>query len=252
VFAPRLKRAGIVHTGTAAGALLLGCAREPLPRPRLEIVAPDTASSFEEDFGLVTPSQPSHRHLAPQVHRRRDCANPRSSAFYFPVGTFRGPNQPHHYDVDASDREYVSAILRAIDEPSLSCRDRRSTDLRLVWIRNLRQPVVVRVSIPADQSFEPYVLVDAPGYDGGSLIERHYRALNRTDRRALVASLESTSFWTMPSAFDPPFPDADSLVVEARVGAAYHLVGRRLAARDRFRELGELLMELGGLPLPQD
>jgi hypothetical protein len=56
----------------------------------------------------------------------------------------------------------------------------------------------------------------------------------------------------MPSAFDPPFPDADSFIVEARVAAAYHVVGRRLSGRTPFRELGETFLKLAGVPNPQD
>jgi hypothetical protein len=208
--------------------------------------------SFDDDYGLMTPSPLSSRLLAPDVQRRRGCANPRNAAFFFPIGTFRGPDQPRHYDVDASDRAGVSAILSAVREPSLSCRSRSSMDFRLVWIRSFHQPVVVRVTIPGDQSVQPYVVIDAPGYDGGSLIERRHRTLNHTERRMLVASLESARFWSMPSEFDPPFPDAESFVVEARVAAAYHVVGRRLSAPGPFRELGKLFIKVAGLPAPQD
>jgi len=56
----------------------------------------------------------------------------------------------------------------------------------------------------------------------------------------------------MLSAFDPPFPDADSFLVEARVAAAYHVVGRRLEKAGPFRELGALFIKMAGLPAPQD
>jgi hypothetical protein len=116
----------------------------------------------------------------------------------------------------------------------------------------MRQPLVVRVTIPDDRSLDAYVLIDAPGYDGGTLIERRQRTLRNSERRRLAASLESANFWRMPSAFDPPFPDAESFLVEARVASAYHVVGRRLEKPSPFRELGELFIEIGDLPALQD
>ena len=209
-----------------AVVFMVACEQESLPIVHRQPMDSPPAPSFDDDFGLVAPPQPTERGLPVGVRRRRDCADPRSSGFFFPVGTFRGPGQPRHYDVDASDRHGVSAILRAVDEPSLSCRSRSSTDLRFVWIRSFQQAVVVRVSYPADRSYEPFVLVDAPGYDGGSLIERSRRALSRTDGQLLVASLESRAERRVPALLFPAL----------RVGGSRPLAQRRL--RDSGRAAG--------------
>jgi hypothetical protein len=251
---PTRARFAALLTGVAAGVSVLSCGSPGALPPSSdgETPSPVTLPSFDDDYGLMLPAPPADRNLARHVQRRGSCANPRSPAFFFPVGTFRGPDQPRHYDVDASNRVGLSAILDAVREPSLSCRSLRSADFRFMWIRNMRQPLVVRVIIPDDRSLDAYVLIDAPGYDGGSLIERRQQPLRDSERRRLVASLESADFWRMPSAFDPPFPDAESFLVEARVASTYHVVGRNLEKPSPFRELGEIFIKIAGLPAPQD
>ena len=242
----------LISVAAVVVALPCGCHAEPPPSTHVEDPAPTALPSFEDDYGLMSPAPPRERLLARHVQRRPSCADRRSSAFFFPTGTFRSPDQPRHFDVDASNRVGLSAVLDAVGEPSLSCRNSRSMDLRFLWIRNMRQSLMVRVTIPEDQSLEASVLTDGPGYDGADSIERRQRKLTRTERRLLVASLETAEFWKMLSAFDPPFPDADSFLVEARVAAAYHVVGRRLEKAGPFRELGALFIKMAGLPAPQD
>jgi hypothetical protein len=251
---PTRARFAALLTGVATGVGVLSCGSNTAPPPSSDVETPSpvTLPSFVDDYGLMLTAPPADRNLAGYVQRRGSCANPRSPAFFFPVGTFRGPDQPRHYDVDAYNRVGVSAILDAVREPSLSCRSLRSADFRFVWIRNMRQPLVVRVTIPDDRSLDAYALIDAPGYDGGTLVERQQRTLRDSERRQLIASLESANFWRMPSAFDPPFPDAESFLVEARVASAYHVVGRCLDKPSPFRELGELFIKIAGLPAPQD
>lgn len=211
--------------------------------PDFQLAPAEEPSPSSLDIGFsLTRSRPDVPTVADvRVSRRDGCSHRASTSYFLPEEAFRGPlSQPY---LDKSHREDLTLLLRELREPTLSCSDRRSLDYRLVWLPAFDRRVIIRVTIPTDEAGPTVVLADAR--------ERHARALRPNERSQLVTLLVLADFWNLDGAFDEPYPDAPTWVLEAREGGAYHVVGRHLVPPGHLRDLGAFFFTLVNLPVPR-
>jgi len=191
---------------------------------------------FDAAFGPISARYPSARWVD---SARSGCLVPRQNDYFFSRGTFREESPPPwHHPMDSHMRAGFSMALRALGERSLSCRAERAQRFRFLWER-VSGTRTITVTLPTDLAFAASVHLsgDAP------------RLLSTADEREFVAAFERAAFWSMPTFKDAVGLDGESWVVEARVGAHYHVVDRWSPPPSAFRDLGVIFMRLARLPV---
>src|SRR3954467_6279291 len=97
---------------------------------------------------------------------RRDCNDTAADTFFFPPGAL-GDRSPR-FDGDQFARNWYSQHLRAMSEPSLSCKEPVGTTYRFLWLRTWGAPIAVRVEKTAKGVALNAVELDgAGGYEPG-------------------------------------------------------------------------------------
>lgn len=194
--------------------------------------------------------------------------------FYFPAGTFFDPGYERYgsgdthggWESDASTREWFSAHLRAMREPSLSCGQLAASEsYRFLWLRTFHEPIAVRVSRTGERHTLDAVILDgAGGYDPGKVARRVQRELTQADWTRVSLALEQMNFQSMPSAEpwdvseDPATGglilrtsnDGAQWILERRSGS-YHAIDRHGGA-DGTGEAGRIFLDLSGLGIAED
>jgi hypothetical protein len=207
-------------------------ARSNISAPELEPTA-----SFEDDYFAALPGGQPRSRTPLSFFRRAGCQTRGVSSYFLPVEMFR----------DRWDGQVLPALLRVRREPSLSCGRRRSRDFRFLWQPDLAAGLVIRVTVPDDRAFVPYVLADGLEYDGPLLLERARHELSYDDLQKLTQLLDRANFWQMPTVGGQRGPDGATWVIEARVGSSYHVVERWSPPPGPFRDLGALFVRVASV-----
>lgn len=77
------------------------------------------------------------------------------------------------------------------------------------------------------------------------------RKLSSDEWQSLLDALTRSDFWKLPSWRGGGGVDGAQWIVEARVGARYHVVDRWTPQPGSFRDLGLLFLKLSGLSIPE-
>lgn len=169
---------------------------------------------------------------------------------YFPPGSLGPPSD--------GTRQWYSAELAGLKEPSLWQESKQSNrcTYRFLWLRSFNPAVSVRLDLHHDGSA---TLTAKVGNRVSNLDTRHLkidsisrRRVTRDHVRAFLRSVQSTSFWTLPTRERTTgMEDGAEWIVEAACDGRYHMVDRWSPANGPVRQLGtELVFGLAGLPIP--
>lgn len=196
------------------------------------------------------------------------------NTFYFPAGTFFDPGFEEFgsgdtrggWESDAFSREWYSAHLQAMREPSLSCGQMAASEsYRFLWLRTFHEPIAVRVSHTGERyTLDAVILDGAGGYDPGRIARRVHRDLTLADWMRVTIALEQMKFQSMPSAEpwdvseDPATGDlilrtsndGAQWILEGRT-VSYHAIDRHGGA-DETGNVGRIFLDLSGLGVAED
>jgi hypothetical protein len=177
---------------------------------------------------------------------RRDCNHIAADTFFFPAGSL-GDRSPT-FDADQFTRKWYSEHLRAMSEPSLSCKEPVGTAYRFLWLRTWGAPVAVRVEKAATGATLIAVELDgAGGYEPGKVSRRVRRSLTASEWDQIVKALLRADFWEMTGHLPADGQDGAQWIFEGRNGSAYHVVDRWSPETGAFRDVCLLLVRLAGL-----
>ena len=158
---------------------------------------------------------------------------------FFPNDVFSGYRLGNSFAV-----EWYSRDLKALDEPSLwelSQRDKQAVAYRFLWIRAFDNPIAVRVTISPNGAGDVVIKVSngAGGYGPGHPVQNESRALTTTDVADLMARIQSTDFWKIPTAESMKGVGMDGAewVLEGVSDGNYHVVTRWSPEKGSYRKL---------------
>lgn len=172
------------------------------------------------------------------------CNEARANTYYFPAGALQMEGLPAQSDNFL--RQWYSAHLLAMNEPSLSCGASTSDEAyRFLWLRSFHQPIAVRVSHTGHRyELVATALSGAGGYEPGRVAQRVRRELTENEWRRIIGALERISFWEMPA--NPPTEeigvDGAQWIIEGR-STSYHVVDR-WGGGDGVAAVGQILLDL--------
>jgi hypothetical protein len=117
---------------------------------------------------------------------------------YFPPKTFGDDPRLDHFVYG-----WYSQQLKALDETSLFELSKNPAvgSYRFLWLRTFHHPVAVRVDVLADgtATLRTKIASGAGGYDPGKLISNETRLLTKEETRKVVARVNASDFWRLPS-----------------------------------------------------
>ena len=178
---------------------------------------------------------------------RLECASSSSDLFFFPAGVFADRARTGDFDHDAGLRRWYSKPLRAMAEPSLSCKQPRGEVYRFLWLRSRARPVSVRVADRGDGATLSAVELDVYGK-----ARRVERELSPTEWAEVVTGVGRVEFWQMRTEDDDRGLDGAQWILEGRKRSRYHVVDRWSPDSGAYRELCLSLLKLAGmLPAPR-
>jgi hypothetical protein len=158
---------------------------------------------------------------------------------YFPSDAFNEYRLGNSFTV-----EWYSRNLKALDEPSLwelSQHDKQVLVYRFLWLRTFDHPISVRVMISPNGAGNVVIKVSngAGGYGPGHLVQNESRALTTTDVADLMARIQSTDFWKIPTAESMKGVGMDGAewVLEGVSDGNYHVVTRWSPEKGSYRKL---------------
>jgi hypothetical protein len=193
---------------------------------------------------LARPVSQPPRSVPAAPTSRVGCREPRGAEYFFPPRVLFDNDD----GADLIVRSWYSKILGAAREPSLSCDNFRHQSFRFTHIPTFHAPSFVRVEISTrSATLWAGLLSGAGGYEPGQLVRQAKRELLETERRELAAALARFSVWDAATSDHPEKNgfDGTQWVLEARSGAAYHVVQRWSPRSGAFRELCLALASLG-------
>jgi len=180
------------------------------------------------------------------VPNRPGCAQASSEQFFFPQGTLG--ERTERFDADQFTRTWYSRHLRAMFEPSLSCKEPPGEAYRFLWLRTWGCPIAVRVERTGDVATLFATELDgAGGYDPGKVARRTQRRLSPGEWKLVSAGLSGIGFWKMPGYLPRDGTDGAQWILEGRNGAKYHVVDRWSPETGAYRKLCLALVDLAGL-----
>jgi hypothetical protein len=173
------------------------------------------------------------------------CNGAGANTYYIPAGDLdiAGAADPS----DAFVRQWYSAYLAAMNEPSLSCGDATADETyRFLWLRSFHQPVAVRIS-RTGRHFElaATVLTGHGGYQPGHIAQRVRRELTEAEWVQVMRALEHISFWEMPATTEEIGVDGAQWIIEGR-SSRYHVVDR-WDGGDGVAMVGQALLDLADI-----
>jgi hypothetical protein len=180
------------------------------------------------------------------AEERAECGTLESDLFYFPRGSL-GEKRGDH-DLDQSQRVRYSKHLRAMGEPSLSCRPPALETYRLIWLRSFHAPVAVRLEFEkATATLTAVKLNGKGGYQPGVVTKKNFLPLGEKETAQLRAALKKADFWKMQVRRDDAGLDGAQWILEGRKGTEYRVVERWSPKTGPYRELCLSLLKLSGL-----
>lgn len=172
---------------------------------------------------------------------------------YFPQKTFG--DDPR---LDQFVSGWYSGQLKALREPSLlELSKAPSTEsYRFLWLRSFHHPIAIRVDVQADGSatLTTKIASGAGGYPPGRLTASTTRLLTKDEAQKLIARINASRFWQLPSyERDRAGNDGSEWVVEAAVHGKYHLVSAWSPKDGPIHDLGDMfLFELAKINVPKN
>ena len=172
---------------------------------------------------------------------------------YFPEKTFG--DDPR---LDQFVSGWYSGQLKALKEPSLLelSKTPSTESYRFLWLRSFHHPIAIRVDIQADGSatLTTKIASGAGGYPPGKLSATSTRLLTKDETQKLMAHINASGFWQLPSyERDRAGADGSEWVVEAAVHGKYHLVSEWSPKNGPIRDLGDMfLFELAKVNVPKN
>ena len=172
---------------------------------------------------------------------------------YFPTKTFGDDPQ-----LDRFVSGWYSGQLKALKEPSLlELSKAPSTEsYRFLWLRSFHHPIAIRVDVQADGSatLTTRIASGAGGYPPGKLTASTTRFLTKEEAQQLIARINASGFWQLPSYDrDRAGNDGSEWVVEAAVHGKYHLVSAWTPKDGPIHDLGTIfLFELAKIKVPKN
>jgi hypothetical protein len=166
---------------------------------------------------------------------------------FFPKGTFP-------VDYPASDemrRQWYSATLSHLDEPSLFCDKLSGETYRLIWLHSYTHPVVIRITRHNNQIIANAFQLSGLGRgDPGVLLYHVQKQLTVTEWEQLKAGLQHSNFWSLPTSGNMYGAHGEQWIIEGRRGDEYHIVDRWTPSAGSYRDLGVLFFDLVGWQRP--
>jgi len=154
---------------------------------------------------------------------RPACGDTSSDEFFFPAGSL---GSPAGSEDDAFRRRLYSESLRAMSEPSLSCKEPTGEVYRFLRVNGKGSSVrvaehegVVSLSgVDLPSPFYPHEIVET---------RRVEKSLTAGQWATVLEAVKAIEFWSMPSR-DPEGSGADGeeWIIEGRRGRRYHAVNR--------------------------
>jgi hypothetical protein len=178
--------------------------------------------------------------------RRPQCDDLSSDQFFFPEGWLREHKERPKQDQFV--RDWYSRHLRAMSEPSLSCREPPGEEYRFLWLRTWGRPIAVRVAGSTKSANIVAVELDgAGGYQPGTTSRRIERKLTDGEWTEVKDRLKTIDFWNAPIQIPDIVIDGAQWVLEGRMGAQYHVVDRASPKTGAYREFCLSLLKMAGL-----
>jgi hypothetical protein len=179
---------------------------------------------------------------------RPECMDSSSGLFFFPKGVLEAATE--HADVDQLLREWFAQHLRAMVEPTLSCKDPGGEVYRFLWLRTFDFPMAVRIAkVKGVATLSAVELDGAGGYEPGKVSRRAHRTLTAEEWEQVARKIEAIDFWNMPGQDGRYGLDGARWVLEGRRGYSYHLVNRWSPDEGAYTDLCRSLLNLAGLPI---
>lgn len=179
------------------------------------------------------------------VGARPHCQDASSDLMYFPQGTF-GKSAER----DEEARTYYAKVLRAMSEPSLTCKGSEADVYRLLWVRSKHHPIAVRLEVRDGAAHLTATELDGPG--GGKVLRRVEKMLSPADWKQISNTVRDIDFWNIPAEIANQIPsrgaEGAQWLLEGRKGPRYHFVDRWSPKPSAYRDLCLRLLELAGFP----
>jgi len=192
------------------------------------------------------PTPPAEAAIQELHPTRAACESMDSGAFFFPEGTFGDSNSKEPFV-----RGWYSSHLRAMSEPTLSCKQSATESYRFLWLRTWGAPIAVRVEVLGGAAAITAVELDgAGGYRPGKVARRVERKLTKVEWAQVSDGLVKIEFWKTPTREGRGGLDGAQWVLEGRKGSQYHVVDRWTPQGGDFRELCLSLLKLADM-LPE-
>jgi hypothetical protein len=176
-----------------------------------------------------------------------------AQTLYFPEKTFGDDPQ-----VDRFVSGWYSHQLRALGEPSLleSSKAPSTESYRFLWLRSFHHPIAVRLDVQKDGTglLITKIASGAGGYPPGKLISDRTAALYQGEIQRVIARINGSGFWSIPSySRERAGDDGSEWVLEAAVHGKYHLVSVWTPKNGPIHDLGEMfLFDLAKIRVPKD
>ena len=183
---------------------------------------------------------------------RPDCPPRVSDQYYFPEFALH----PSHETLDVMARSLNSALLSAIEAPSLSCGQSSTDAYRLIWLPTNRPYVVIEImrgdqSRKAEWFAEGVELTRERGTSNWKVMNRSHRRVTDSEVDELRKSLNRAQFWTATAWENSQVDDGSTWVFEGRHESGYRVVTRANPRQHSFIDAGLLFFKMAGLPIEE-
>lgn len=177
---------------------------------------------------------------------RPECGDASSDQFFFPEGSIG--ERAARFDEDQFVRHWYSQHLRAMSEPSLSCKEPAGEVYRFLWLRTWGRPTTVRIEVlKGGATISAIELDGAGGYEPGKVSRRFERKLTEGEWTQVAEGLRGIDFWTAPTRVRNNGLDGAQWIMEGRKGSQYHVVDRWSPKSGAYRDFCLSLLKFGGL-----
>lgn len=183
----------------------------------------------------------------PSLSVRPSCGNSVDALHYFPVSAWN----PQRSTADDQTHEYYANFLRAMGEPSLSCGAGANDAYRVTRLEHTGVPVTVRIARTASGIQVSSTKLEAPTWNlpPGDIVDQRHFETSIAAWDFVAAALERADFWRLPTSQHRGAPDGPGTawIIEARRGQSYHVVVKASPPKGAFRDLGVLILSVGGV-----
>jgi hypothetical protein len=132
-----------------------------------------------------------------------------------------------HNKLDSFVNRWYSNMLYALREPVISSYPTDRQVYRFTWLRTRHHPISIRIE--SDIRLIQLSLKETNGmggYDPGKLIRDTSWTLDSKEWTTLLAKLDASRFWLLPTEERDMGKDGAEWIVEGKKSGSYHLVSR--------------------------